>query len=443
MADRTVKKVLVGIVASFLMLCLAFNLATPAYEGFDESSHVAYTQHVRKTWSIPVLPSPIFEAIQPPAYYFIQATLGAALGLGDTPVAVPRDRSDGPLALYHHEDAERTSIWSGPIGALRTMRVMSSVIGAVTLLVAFALLRAVVPGRPEIALSAVATMAFIPQFVFIHSLSSNDSLALLWAAVVLLGSVRLIRAKERRTLLVWAAITGAGVGLGLITKDFMLAFVPIPVVALAISPLNASLRVTAGGVVLGAVLVTSGWMYVRNVALYGAVLPFEAAREHNVRILPETVVPRTITDPAFRGEFLREVRDTFWYSGGGGQVRAPQGIYLGLDLLTAVGAIGAVGAMVDRRRLGLAASARGALGFLVMAPILCLAGIVFYNLTYQQWQGRWMFPSLPVLALFYVLGVAFLWPPRWRGVAWIALPLAILGLCVYVLVGVHIPAFHG
>lgn len=75
-----------------MFLCLARNWSTPAWEGFDEPSHVDYVEHVLLDESLPALPSENLEGQQPPGYYLIQVALPRVTGL-------PLPSKPAPLVL--------------------------------------------------------------------------------------------------------------------------------------------------------------------------------------------------------------------------------------------------------------------------------------------------------------------------------------------------------
>lgn len=439
--DRS-RLLLGGIVGVYLVLGVGFNLATPLYEGFDEAEHVEYVSFVRSTWGIPDLPGEIFEAVQPPAYYFLQAAVTSVLGAPDPPELESNPvGGSGDEPFFLHPEEELDHPLSGGTGSVRLMRLVSTLLGAATLLVVYATASRALPGRPEMALAITGTTAFVPQFVSIHALVNNDALAILMGAAALYASVRLLAAADRRDRLRMAALAGAAVGLGVLAKGYALAAIPVPVVALVLS--RASRRdVLAGvGLFLAVFLAVAGWLFVRNLDLYGEPWPDRAAQEHLAQELPQSIVDRSVFDPVFRDVFFREIRDSFWYSGGFGQIRAPAGVYFGLDLASGALAVGAVGALFGPARIGLGQSERRALALFAVALGLQVAGIVYYNLSIQQFQGRWLFSVQPAIAALMVVGAAALVGARARRAVISWLPMGLLALTVFVLFGVAMPAF--
>ena len=67
--------------------------------------------------------------------------------------------------------------WRGTTLAIHLARLVSLAFGALTVWATWGLAREVYPDSPLIALGAAALVAFTPQFVFISSVTSNDSSA--------------------------------------------------------------------------------------------------------------------------------------------------------------------------------------------------------------------------------------------------------------------------
>jgi 4-amino-4-deoxy-L-arabinose transferase-like glycosyltransferase len=436
------RAILAGILAAFVLLCVGFNLLTPLYEGPDEREHVEYVMFVRETWSIPELPHPIFEAVQPPAYYFLQAGAVTVLGLQAPPSGTenPEVGPEDPL-FFEHPASERDRPLSGGVGTVRALRAVSTLLGVLTLLLVHATARTLFPGRETLALVVTGTAAFVPQFVAVHALVNNDVLAVLAGALLLFAVARLMVEGEERSPLRYAALAGAALGLGLLAKGYAMASIPVPFIALLLARLGRRDLIRGAAVAAGVALLLSGWLFVRNVSLYGEVWPDRVARQHLAQELPQSIVERSPFDPVFRDIFWRELRDSYWYRGGFGQVQAPAPVYLVLDLLTIALLAGAVGGVFVPARARLGPTQMRILAVFAAAIVLQLAGIVYYNLSIQQFQGRWLFSVQPAIAAWMVVGLRSLLPGRIPDRLLAALPVALVALTVYMLFGVAAPAF--
>ena len=71
-----------------------------------------------------------------------------------------------------------------------------------------------------------------------------------------------------------------------------------------------------------------------------------------------------------------------------------------------------------------------------------LVGVVFYNLRYLQPQGRYLFPALPALAIFAVIGIGELIRERYTGLVLLLTGLGLCWLCVFSLFSVIGPSIR-
>ena len=81
-----------------------------------------------------------------------------------------------------------------------------------------------------------------------------------------------------------------------------------------------------------------------------------------------------------------------------------------------------------------------ALGLLLAETAFVLVGVVFYNLRYLQPQGRYLFPALPALAIFAVIGIGELIRERYLGLVLFLTGLGLCWLCIFSLFSVIGPA---
>src|SRR5207302_8480906 len=82
-----------------------------------------------------------------------------------------------------------------------------------------------------------------------------------------------------------------------------------------------------------------------------------------------------------------------------------------------------------------------ALGILGFEVVLVALGVAFYNLRYLQPQGRYLFPTLPALAIFGVAGISELFNARYVALVLALTGLALSWLCVVSLTQVSGSAF--
>ena len=98
---------------------------------------------------------------------------------------------------------------------------------------------------------------------------------------------------------------------------------------------------------------------------------------------------------------------SFWAQFGWMGVLVDERIYLLLALLCAIVGLGFLFylARVVRRRDTLSAYQKAALGLLALSAFLTLLSYLWYNCKFVQHQGRYLFPALVPLGLFFALGL--------------------------------------
>jgi hypothetical protein len=214
-------------------------------------------------------------------------------------------------------------------------------------------------------------------------------------------------------------------------------------------------RLARAGIVAVAL---SGWWVVRNEVVYGLKDPF-GLRRH-----AEVVAGQPLTDHLSLG-LVRQMGLTLFHSFWGqfGWMGIPYSDRT-YDVLASFSAVVALGVALFAWRmlrsrgpagptpvaepiyragipLALSPLQTWALGLLVVEVALVLLGVVFYNLRYLQPQGRYLFPTLPALAIFGVAGVAELFDARYVGLVLALAGLALYWLCIFSLFQVIGPAF--
>jgi 4-amino-4-deoxy-L-arabinose transferase-like glycosyltransferase len=133
---------------------------------------------------------------------------------------------------------------------LAAMRVVSALMGSLTVLLVFLFLRELLPGRGLAWSAGALVVAFQPLFAFISGGVNNDNLLYLAAAGVLWGVARAFRSGLTPAT---GATIGAFLGIGLVAKLTLLGFIPAVALALAL-------------------LLRRGWSQDRREALRGAAV---------------------------------------------------------------------------------------------------------------------------------------------------------------------------
>ena len=208
----------------------------------------AYLEHIKTAGFPPDMPIDTirYEYHQPPLYYVLAAP-----------------------------------VYSVAAGSLTAVRLLSVILGAGIVLLAYAIARRIFPARPGLALGTAAFVAFLPQHLATVSQVGNDVLAeLLFAAVlyVLVGWVTQKDIRRERRM-----------------KD------------LSRSTRPRRLRLWLLGVLLGLILITKTTAYIA-LPLAGAVLLWRWVRETGLRCAGTCSRARRAARPAARTAVVRSQR---------------------------------------------------------------------------------------------------------------------------------------
>jgi 4-amino-4-deoxy-L-arabinose transferase-like glycosyltransferase len=453
----------------YLVLATLYSVVTPIFEASDEVWHYPMVRTLAQNgMALPVQTPGVEtawrqEGSQPPLYYMLAAALTAWIDTSDLDgvrrinphadigLVVP----DGNANMTIHDPAARAFPWHGAALAVHLARLLSVVLGAVTVLMTYRLGRELFPesltpnpspsGRGEqnnrtagshwLALGAAALVAFNPMSLFISGSVNNDNLSNAVASALLVIIVRLLKRTDRprlRELVLLGALAGAGM-----LAKFNIGFL-LPVIGLALALLAWRLRdlrffITASLITGGLTILIAGWWYVRNWTLYGDPT--------GLNVFIQIVGPRAI--PANWAQLWSE-RHTFlmsyWGFFGGVNVPLPDWTYIvfnGIALVCFVGLVAAAARFAARRiRPDLAL-------WLGRAVTVIWIGVLFAGLlrwTAETWasQGRLMFSAIAAISLWMAVGLGALggllpkrlrWGPLLLACAWFA-GMAVLSLVV-------------
>jgi hypothetical protein len=234
---------------------LAWSLIVPPFEVPDENAHYAYVAQVAERGTLPH-PGPPAGPLSP-AEDATLATIRFYEMVGephnpapfsalqqDAIEAVAREplstRGDGDALtatnnppLYYVLEAIPYKLGSSGtvLDRLALMRVLSALMGAVTVLLVYLFLMELLPGRRWAWSVGALAVAFQPLFGFMSGGVNSDNLIYLTAAGTLWGVARMFR---RGLTPASGALIGAFLGAGLVTKFTLLGFLPAAALALAL-----------------------------------------------------------------------------------------------------------------------------------------------------------------------------------------------------------------
>lgn len=412
-----------AILVAYLIVAFLYVILTPPWQAPDEPAHYNYIAHIVHTGSLPVLQLGDYD----------QTRLGLLLSF-----RFPDDLSIAPLR-YESYQPPLYYLSAAPIylltnGNLLTLRLYNVFLGAVTLLLLYRCLALVFPTKPLISVTAMAFAAMLPMHVAVTAALNNDVLAelLLMAALLALlhwahdqfyadlhpVSVR----RQRRQLL----LMGALIGLGMLTKIYAYAMLPITIMvvgliiwlqprvdtARAIRPDRVHFWLAVRRVfwVIIPALLLPLPMWIRNIHNYGA-WDFMGLQWHDQVVVGQ---PRTADWIAQFGWVAYGERafsftfKSFWGVFGWMGVFMDERVYTALLIFSGVIFLGLLWATVrlisgppdtdmDRYQVGV----QVLFGLILLAVF---ASYLWYNVKFVQHQGRYFFWGLLPISAMAALG---------------------------------------
>lgn len=399
------------IYVAFVLLCLITSLVNPLGEGYDEWAHFAYIRHLVTEHSLPVsgqrlLPEIGWDATHhPPLYYLIGAAFTCWVDMTDDlrPIPNPEVGSGRSLNAYIHTSAEQFP-YTGSVLGMHAARLVSTLIGLLTLTLTHKIARVLAPERPTLAAAATAITGFMPQFVFTHSIITNDAAVTLFSTLTLYSMVRLLdRPHMSLWLAMWLAIAAA-----FMSKANAVALIPLGAIVSgwalvrhrhAIRPGVALSLVGVGLLAFAAeVLLLTRWE-AWNTYLAGHHSSLTGAIERFIlpAIAGGTPVASELFDWSAVPAGLTYTWRTFWAAFGVGNVPADDAFYW---IVTAVSACSAIGLIrlwrscerTERWRILVPLFT----ALLLLIPPLFL--IPVSRLTFVS-PGRYLMPLAPIVGL--------------------------------------------
>lgn len=399
------------ILGAYVVLGIVYDVTSPIFEKPDEALHFLVVKYVKENHRLPVYTEGAAygqEALQAPLYYLIVAALVSPVDLSDAEARLwPNPKANyGDAGLpekknvWIHTSAE-TFPWRNTTLAVHVGRWVSLAFGLGTILCAHRLARLVASHDERLALTTAALIAFLPQFLYIHSSLSNDS------AITFFSTLSL-------TALVWTAEKGLtlrraswlGVSLGLMALSKLsgsaLALVSLSALVWVAWRRREWTRLPAFLALAGSwALLIAGWWYLRNVLLYGNPLATTSFIDRFPNPLTEE-----FTGSIFLGQARVLLFSTWGYFGQLSILMQPLWIYAALTVMTGLAAL------AWAFRFPFLSAAPKLHGFDVRHPELVAAWalVVFAMVAYWWWvgtgnQGRLLFPALPSLALLGSVGL--------------------------------------
>jgi 4-amino-4-deoxy-L-arabinose transferase-like glycosyltransferase len=383
------------VLAAYVALGSLYAIHTPAWQVPDEPAHYNYIGTIVEQHALPVLQAGDYDQA-----YLDQ--LKSKLFPPDLPVTAIRYEGWQPPLYY----LLAAPVFAATGGSLVSIRLFTLLIGSFVVVLTWRLAREIFPAEPGLALTAAGFVAFVPQHVAMMAAANNDALT---EVLIVLGLWLLVRMLLGAQVPGWAL--GLVLGLGFLTK--LTAYPLAGLIALALllvarrqgwsarRLISALPRVYVPAILLGCL-----W-WVRNLVVYGG-LDFLASQRHDAVVVGQPRTSELLAQwgpTVYARNFVQTTFQSFWGQFGWMGVVMDRRVYWALVVYTAALLIGLAYAFWDRRARRLSGTQTDILVLLVAAILLAVAAYFYYNLTFVQFQGRYLYPALPVFGLGAAIGL--------------------------------------
>ena len=429
----------------YLILGGLYATRTPDWQVPDEPAHYNYIRQIVEDGRIPVIELGDWDS------EYQALLLDSAFD--------PQHTGDIERVQYEDHQPPLYYLLAVPIyaisdGDLITLRLFSVLLGLGVVISAFFVVLRLFPEKPWLALTTAGFVAFIPQHLAMLGGVNNDSLAELIVGATLLALIRYLQLDEVR--LRDAALIGGLVGLGFLTKATIYFMGGVAGIAILLKWRRGgwTLPIAARHIaayLLPALLLGAIW-WVHNLDVYGGTDFLGLQRHDDVvvgQLKPDIYIERDLGGDVgqYRRNYLFTTFHSFWGQFGWMALPMPTRIYRILLLTTGFALIGG-GVAVWRegwpRTLNPAQRESLLLSGLMAA--LVLAAYIIYNLSFVQFQGRYLYPALIPVGLWAAIGLAG-WATllKYRFLQWASVPAVMLLalLAWYALDTYIVPTFPG
>lgn len=449
------------ILAFYAAVSVLFGATIPIFESPDANGHYAYIHELASGRGLPVHGEPSGDRVtgyiagHPPVYYALSAAFTFWIPADDFREWAwrnPLQAMGYPHSVHNknyviHTDQEDFP-WRGTALVVHIARLVSTVLGGVTVLATYLIALELLPERRWLALAASAVTAFNPMFVFAGSRVSNDAAIACFGSLVLWGATRLaVRGLSYRGLV----LTGMAWGLAILSK--LSGTTLGPALALAIlldtardpefrirdarSLVGYAPRVVRHAfLVFGTAALVAGWWFVRNLGLYDELIGVNAWLSRTATVRPDPigffdVIPQ-----------LEGLERSYWAIFGWFNIAVADWIYIlfwWVTRLAMVGLIVRVLEQLTRRRWP--RSTRWGLLILATGFAFTFGSVWRFIMIVLGAQGRYLISVVAPISIFFVLGLSRLVSRRLEPLLAVVVTLGLFLFAVVALVGYIQPAY--
>jgi len=411
---------LLVVVALYLSLAGSYLASVPALAGYDSVGHQNYVNYFRKFQRLPLIDreSVAFSyetAVQPPLYYLAAAVASWGIPYENADLYTNLSRNPYYSGLSHRWSIDLPNAPASFWQSILVARLASLGGGLLAVIATWLWVNALKPAEPWFAAAVASLVGFNSLFLFLSTTITNDAWSVAGAAVPM--ALIALAVKAPNTSLIRWFLVGCGCGLATLTKYSALLVVFVAITLFFIEYRRVGLRrliytslaISAGG------MVTAGFWYLRNVALYHELVPIGRAN----LIIPSLPLATPLSFDQIV-EKLPWLYSIYW--GVYLAIYPPQAFYQFWQYFTLLAWFGVAISLFRRasRQQWLSL-----IGYALLWLVPVFAGVIHWMRTVAYADhARFAMPAAPAIALLVLIGWQQLVPVAWRK----ALNMTLIGL---------------
>ncbi len=274
------------------------------------------------------------------------------------------------------------------------LRLLSVLMGAVNIFFIYKISEFIISDS-RIRILPVIFAATLPQYIFVSSIINNDNLANLLSTISIYLILNLLKNPLNKK---YYLRTGIILGLSLITKKTLFYLIPgIFIIYFYLFFSSGKNFAVLKQILISflIVLLISSWYFIRNKVIYSDILALQMERSTMQSLIKEKSIFSFYFITPFSPSIVRSFIGVF------GWMNLPLHIsiyivYL-IPMLSSVAGLYRYLKSKDKQLMYVYS--------LILFFAICLGGIIYFNLTFTQSQGRYMFPVLSSISILFIIGI--------------------------------------
>lgn len=400
------------VIIYFVAFSASFSFITPVFESPDENLHLQYINYITKYKTLPnqyegMIDKEKFvgQGHQHPLYYFITGIISYTFNTGNkinvnfknNKLHIWNGGNIGSVPVFYNI---RDDVFASP-GEKYTfylLRILSVIFAAINILFIYKIAR-LITDNMNFSLFAALIAASLPQFAFISGMINNDNLANLMSTVSLFLIIKILKEGFSLKQIV---LLGIALGISVLSKKTLMFLLPGVVLtflykSIVIDKEYKDYLKYMFVILLLTVLIT-GWYFARNIFLYNDIL----GTQMEIDTMPTLVDKKSLFSNYFITTFPRGLFISFIGLFGWMNLKPPSYIHFMYIIFGIASIYGFAKSKIIKEKYLF-----NTVILMTFFALICFSGIIYFNLTFTQYQGRYMFPVLSLIVLIFSQGLKY------------------------------------